>query len=93
MQRIAQSKHEIAVKYESYDPNTKGSAVDLNGLNGMTAGEIKYTAFGVGYNLYVIDNVKFMIYCYMLSNEVNKIAGFTGDLKDNIFTARMQYRC
>ncbi len=92
IQRIGKSKHEIAVKYEWYDPNTKVSAADLNGTNGMKAGEIKYTMLGLGYNLYLTDNVKFMIHYNMVTNEVTKITGFTSDLKDNIFTARMQYK-
>ncbi len=86
------SKHEVVLKYEWYDPNSKVKASDLNGTNGMGAGEIKYTMLGLGYNLYLTQNVKFMIHYNMVTNEVTKIAGFTRDLKDNIFTARMQYR-
>jgi hypothetical protein len=92
IQRIGKSKHEIALKYEWYDPNTKVKASDLNGTNGMKEGEIKYTMFDIGYNLYLTPNVKFLIHYNMVSNEVTKINGFKRDLKDNIFTARMQYR-
>jgi hypothetical protein len=92
IQRIGKSKHEVAVKYEWYDPNTKVSAKDLNGKNGMKEGEIKYTMIDVGYNLYLTTNVKFMIHYNMVSNEITKIKGYTHDLKDNIFTLRMQYR-
>jgi phosphate-selective porin len=92
IQRIAKSKHELVVKYEWYDPNSKVNASDLNGTNGMGAGEIKYTMVGLGYNLYLTQNVKFMIHYNIVKNEITKIPGFTGDLKDNIFTARMQYR-
>jgi hypothetical protein len=84
--------NEIAVKYEWYDLNTKVFAADLNGLDEMKTGEIKYADLGVGYNLYLTSNVKFMIYYNTVSNEVTKIAGYTSDLKDNIFTARMQHR-
>ena len=92
IQRIMTSKHEIAVKYEWYDPNTKVKAGDLNGTNGMKEGEIKYTMLGVGYNLYLTPNVKFMFHYNMVTNETTKITGYKKDLKDNIFTARMQYR-
>jgi hypothetical protein len=92
IQRLGKSKHELAVKYEWVDPNTKVKASDLNDANGMKEGEIKYTMLGLGYNLYLTQNVKFMFHYNMVSNEVTKISGFTRDLKDNIFTARMQYR-
>jgi phosphate-selective porin len=58
----------------------------------MKSGEIKYTMLGVGYNLYLTQNVKFMFYYNMVTNETVKISGYTRDLKDNIFTARLQYR-
>jgi hypothetical protein len=90
--RIGKSKHEVVLKYEWLDPNTKISAGDLNGKNGMTQGEIAYTILGFGYNCYVNRNVKFMVYYNTVKNEVTQISGFTRDLKDNIFTLRMQYR-
>jgi phosphate-selective porin len=58
----------------------------------MKQGEIKYTMMGVGYNLYLYENVKFMFHYNIVSNEVVKIKGYTYDLKDNILTLRMQYR-
>lgn len=90
--RIGSSKHEIVAKYEWLDPNTEVSATDLNGLNGMKQGEIKYTALGLGYNLYLLENVKFMFHYNIVSNEATNITGYTNDLKDNILTVRMQYR-
>jgi hypothetical protein len=92
IQRIGKSKHELAFKYEWYDPNTKIKASDLNGVNGMKQGEIKYTMMGFGYNLYLYENVKFMFHYNLVSNEIAKIKGYTYDLKDNILTIRMQYR-
>lgn len=92
IQRILDTKHEVALKYEWYDPNTKIAASDLNGVNGMKEGEIKYTMIDLGYNLYLTQNVKFLVHYNMVSNEVTKIKGYTRDLKDNIFTVRMQYR-
>ena len=90
--RIGKSKHEVVFKYEWLDPNTKITPTDLNGKNGMTQGELKYTMMGFGYNLYLTDNVKFMFHYNIVSNEVAKIKGYTYDLKDNMLTIRMQYR-
>jgi hypothetical protein len=92
IQRIAKTKHELAFKYEWVDPNTRISSSDLNGKNGMKQGELKYTMIGIGYNLYLYENVKFMFHYNMVSNETAKISGYTADLKDNILTVRMQYR-
>lgn len=90
--RIGHSKHELALKYEWYDPNTDVSAEELIGTNGMKQGEIKYTMLGLGYNLYYSENVKFMFHYNVVSNEVTNISGYKTDLKDNIITIRMQYR-
>lgn len=92
VQRIGKSKHELAVKYEWYDPNTKVAGSTINSTYGFKEGDVKFTMIGVGYNLYLTQNVKFMLYYNMVSNELAKISGYTRDLKDNILTIRMQYR-
>jgi hypothetical protein len=92
IQRLGKSKHELVFKYEWLDPNTKVSAADLNGKNGMKEGEIKYTMMGIGYNFYLDANVKFMFHYNIVANEIVQLKGYTYDLKDNIFTARLQYR-
>jgi phosphate-selective porin len=60
--------------------------------NGFGAGDVKYTALGLGYNYYYDENVKFMFYYNTVTNEKTQIVGLTNDLKDNILTLRMQYR-
>lgn len=90
--RIANSKHEIVAKSEWIDPNTDVKGLDLNGKNGMTKAEIKFSALGLGYNFYYDENIKFMLYYNMVTNENTQIVGAEKDLKDNILTLRMQYR-
>ncbi|MFL5754569.1 MAG: hypothetical protein ACJ76F_14245 [Bacteroidia bacterium] len=99
IQRIGESKHEVVVKYEGYDPNTKVTGKDLLGptRNNLSSADIKYTQLAFGYNYYLDTHVKFMVFYNMIKNEVagngtTGIAGFTKDIKDNIFTIRMQYR-
>ncbi len=93
IQRIGKSKHEIALKYEWYDPNTKLAANDFDTGTTMKDAELKYTMLGIGYNYYFDENVKFMFYYNFVQNETAKgIAGFNKDLKDDVFTIRMQYR-
>ncbi len=93
IQRIGKSKHEIALKYEWYDPNSKIAGRDMTGADGFTDADVKYTMLGVGYNFYVHENVKFMFHYNMVTNEATKgINGFTKDIKDDVLTVRMQYR-
>ncbi len=93
IQRIGQTKHELAFKFEWYDPNTKISGKDLTGTNGMTDAELKYTMIGIGYNYYAHENVKFMFHYNMVTNEsANGLTGFTKDIRDNVLTLRMQYK-
>ena len=58
----------------------------------MKQGDIKYTCIGVGYNIAITEQVKFMLHYNMVHNEITKIKGYTYDLKDNVLTVRMQYR-
>jgi hypothetical protein len=93
IQRIGKSKHEVALKYEWYDPNTKLAAKDFAVGTMMKDTELKYTMLGIGYNYYLDENVKFMCYYNFVKNEsAMGITGFNKDLKDDVFTIRMQYR-
>lgn len=93
VQRIAKTKHEVALKYEWYDPNTQVNQATLNTTTGFTKAELKYTMFGLGYNYYINDNCKLMIYYNLVRNEkAPNIAGYEQDLKDDVFTLRMQFR-
>ncbi len=93
IQRIGKTKHELAVKYEWYDPNTDLSSADFVTGTAMKSAEIKYTMLGLGYTYYHDANVKFMLYYNMVNNELAKgISGLSSDLKDDVITIRMQYR-
>jgi hypothetical protein len=93
VQRIAKTKHELAFKYEWYDPNTELSVSDFKTGTSFTSAEIKYTMIGIGYICYWDENVKFMFYYNMVQNEITEgINGFKTDLNDNVLTVRMQYR-
>ena len=93
IQRLGKSKSELALKYDWYDPNTKLNSSDFNAGTFMSKAELKYTSIGFGYNYYYNDNVKLMVYYNMVTNEnAAGIAGFDKDLKDDVFTVRIQYR-
>lgn len=93
IQRIAKSKHELALKYEWYDPNSQLSSNAFGAMTNFTKAELKYTMIGVGYNYYYNENLKFMFYYNRVYNEkASGILGYEKDLKDDVFTLRMQYR-
>ena len=94
VQRIGKSKHELAVKYSFYDPNTKvaGDAIGKTG-SGFNTTDLAYTDIGFGYVNYFNDYIKFMLYYNLVTNETTKgINGYSKDLKDNVLTLRMQVR-
>ena len=95
--RIAKTKHELALKYEWYDPNTRISTKDFSTGTSFKSTELKYEMLGLGYINYWDENVKFMIYYNIVRNEKAEgikdlNAQFKTDLKDNVLTLRMQYR-
>ena len=80
-------------KYDWYDPNTKvsGDAIGKPG-NNLTVADIRYGTLGLGLTRYFSGNLKFLAYYDIVRNETTILPGFTEDLKDNIFTFRVQLR-
>jgi hypothetical protein len=101
-QNIGQSKHQIVLKYDYYDPNTKveGNGISSTGIGSnfgkLSATDIKYQTIGIGYICKMDANVKIMAYYDFVKNETTALSGkesiYTKDLKDNVFTLRIQYK-
>lgn len=93
LQHIVNTHHQLGFKLDWYDPNTsvKGSDIGASG-SGLGAANIKYTTYAVGYNHYFNENVKLMIWYNTVRNEHTQLDGYKEDLKDNVFTCRLQYR-
>ncbi len=107
VQNIMKSKHAIVLKYDWYDPNTQVGGDDIgkavkNTWNGSYSAtnttDLKYTTIGLGYIFKFDEHTKFTLYYDMVSNEksTNLIDGnkfsYKNDLKDNVLTARVQYK-
>ena len=90
IQRLGKSKHEIAVKYEFYDPNKAIDGGIINAVANFSKAELKFTMLGLGYNVYINDNVKLMLYYNHVVNETTP--QYNEDFLDDVFTARVQYR-
>jgi len=81
------------VKYDWFDPNIKasGSEIGKPGTN-LTAADIKFSTLGLGYVYHFNVQTKIIFYYDFVNNEVTNIAGYTKNLKDNIFNCRLQFR-
>jgi hypothetical protein len=102
VQDVAKTKHQFVLKYDWYDPNTEVDADDIgksvtapSGRSFSTTNkqDITYSTLGIGWTYRWDENVKFVAYYDLVVNETSKnLAGFSQDLKDNVFTLRVQYK-
>ncbi|RFS24086.1 porin [Chitinophaga silvatica] len=93
IQNLGSDQHQVVVRYDWYDPNkkVKGTEIGRPGA-GLTPADIRYNTLGFGYLYYANEHLKFTFYYDWVKNEHTLLPGYTEDLKDNIFTARMQFR-
>lgn len=93
LQNIHSTKHQLGLKLDWYDPNTKvsGNQIGLAGSN-MNAADVKYTTLGGGYIFYADPNFKLTLWYDRVWNESTLLNGFQTDISDNVFTARVQFR-
>ena len=90
------------LKYDVYDPNTNVSGSDFTPTSGLTSTDIKYSTFGIGFIHHWDDNVKFVVYHEFIKNEAldaskipvsaTALFPYTQDVRDNVFTFRVQYK-
>ena len=93
MHNIFSPRHQLALKYDWYDPNTKVSRKEIfEGTNGFTKADVKFSTLGGGYIYYVNDNLKITAWYDHVMNERTSLPGFTTDADDDVFTLRMQFR-
>ena len=95
--------NQFVLKYDVFTPNTDITGNDIGaptpaGRVALTAGDIQFTTLGIGWVYHWDSNVKFTFYYDIVTNDkVNAnaptaLAAFKDDLKDNVFTVRMQYK-
>ena len=93
LQQIFNTKNQLMIKYDWYDPNTKVSGNEIGAPGGnFTAANIKYQTIGFGYLNHLTENVKLLLYYARVINERTQLPGFTTDIKDDVFTCRLQFR-
>jgi hypothetical protein len=93
LQTLFRPQHQLVIKYDWYDPNSKVKGKDIGkpGTN-LNAIDIKYSTWGIGYIYYINDNLKWVLWYEKVINEKTDLPGFTSDVKDNVFTCRLQFR-
>jgi len=93
MQNLGSLRHQIGIKYDWYDPNTAVSTDDIGkaGSN-ENAANIKFCTLGLGYIYYINENAKLVLWYDKVTNEKTQLSGYTNDVKDNVFTCRLQFR-
>jgi len=93
LQNVGNTHHQLGVKYDWYDPNTHVTGTDIGkaGSN-LSATDIKYSTLGFGYISYINENLKLVLWYDLVENEHTSLTGYTDDVKDNVFTCRLQFK-
>lgn len=92
LQHLGSEKYQLVLKYDWYDPNSKVLGKEISAAAALSAANIKYSTFGAGLVYYMRENIKLVVYYANVRNEKTQLPGFTEDIKDNVFTARLQFR-
>jgi hypothetical protein len=93
LHNIFNVKHQLIIKYDWYDPNKEvtGNDVGKAGTN-VNDANIKYSTLGFGYIHYINENVKLLLWYDKVTNEKTLLAAYNKDVKDDVFTCRLQFR-
>jgi hypothetical protein len=93
LQNIFSTKHQLVIKYDWYDPNREVKEMEIGkpGSN-INEADIKFSTLGFGYINYINSNLKLVLWYDNVVNEKTQLTGYTSDIKDNIFTCRLQFR-
>lgn len=92
-QQIAKTKLTALVGYDVYDPNTDvvEHEIGIMGSN-TTAGDIKFSTLGYGVTYSLNTRLKLTLYNERVVNKATQLNNYTSDLKDDVFTTRLQYK-
>lgn len=91
-QQILKTKFNALVAYDVYDPNNKISEQNIGLANNTTAGDISFRTLGYGFTYLVNARVKLTLYNEHVTNSPTQLENYKEDIKDDVFTMRLQYR-
>ncbi len=86
-------KHQVALKLDFFDPNTKVTGKEIGSqFSNLNSTDIKYTTIGAGYIYYFNKNAKLILWYDVVTNENTLLTGYSKNIKDNVFTCRLQFK-
>ncbi len=92
VQDLGKSPFSAVLKYDLYDPNTKVSGDEI-GLNGTNLVDLAQNTFGFGMLWRINNNLRLQVYYEINKNETTaNLTNFKEDIKNDVFTLRMQYK-
>jgi len=93
LQHLFSIRHQLVLKYDWYDPNTRlsGREIGLPGSNTSLA-DVKFSTLNMGYNYAVTPMVKLSLFYALVHNETTSLPDVGRNLRDNVFTTRLQFR-
>lgn len=99
LQNIMQTPFQLIVKYDWYDPNTDVSGDEIGkklsgaNLKSLNSSDVKFSTWGFGLTYHWDANLKITGYYEMVKNETSKnLSNYAADIKDNVFTLRLQVK-
>ena len=93
IQNLGKSPFSLVAKYDAYDPNTKVSKNEVNTENGFTKADLCQNTFGFGALWHINSALRLQAFYEINKNEKsNHIGGMEKDLKNDLFTLRLQYK-
>ncbi len=93
LQNIINNKHQLLMKYDWYDPNIKVEKMEIGKpATNLTTADVKFSTFGLGYIYHLNPQTKLVLYYDFVKNEQTQLTSFLSDLKDDVFTCRLQFR-
>ena len=90
VQDLGRSPLSVVLKYDWYDPNTK-VAGDEVGLSGTGSADLDQNTLGLGMLWRVSNNIRLQAY-YEINKEEKTQNVATSNLKNDVFTLRLQYK-
>jgi hypothetical protein len=91
--QIAKSRFTALLAYDSYDPNTNVKEREIGApASNTTAGDIKFNTLGYGMTCQINGRIKLTVYNEHVVNDRTQLVDYSDDLKDDVFTMRLQYR-
>jgi hypothetical protein len=92
-QQIAKSRFTALLAYDSYDPNVDVKEAEIGAINSnTTAADIRYNTLGYGVACLINKRIKMTVYNEHVVNDRTQLPEYLDDLKDDVFTVRLQYR-